>query len=180
MKKLLHILLAPTFLIGCVNSKISTQPPKQTDATASVQAQATQSMPTNPATQILYYYPPEGSVAQALGVVSGNFYWQDGCIYLLKLDPDQTIRKRTAMFPYRPEHAVSWDETTKTLILRDYSEEYIFKMGDYISTNGYNVGSSYDPDVMADNEDEKRCLAKDGISFVGTYRISKISRSQND
>lgn len=180
MRKFSYALLTLT-LIGCTTPKSSTQPaPSHDIAVMAAKGQAVQSVPTGFTTQIMYYYPPEGSVAQFLGIVSGSFYWQDGCIYLLQLNPDQTIRRRTAMFPHRPEDAVSWDEATQTLTLRGGADEYTFKMGDYISTNGYNVGSGYDPDAMAENEDEKRCLAQDGISFVGTYNMTKIAGNQNE
>lgn len=126
-----------------------------------------------PKTNILYYYVNPDYKAQLMGIVSGTFYWEDGCIYLFNKTGD-SIRKLTALFPDLPEGSVSWNEEEKILTLMNphpTPQYFEFKMGDMISTNGYYGRFNLDsPDL---DENKRKCATKDGFAGVGTYSIHK-------
>lgn len=131
-------------------------------------------------TRLLYYYTDPRSLAQSISSVSGSFYWQDGCIYLLSFSDDKKIIKKTAMFPKLPKHEVVWHEKDKTITLtnRDNPPKvFIFNMGDYISTNGRTTKSIPD-NITLENIGDEQCLSKDGIAFIGTIGIEKIGQER--
>lgn len=132
-------------------------------------------------TRILYYYVDPITMSQNASTVSGKFYWQDGCLYLLNLDKNQNIIKKTMMFPEYPKHEVSWDEEKKilTLVNRDEPPKvFEFKLGDYIRTNGRTT-NSIPENLTLDSKDDEQCLSKDGIAFVGTIDIEQIKHSKH-
>lgn len=131
-------------------------------------------------TRILYYYVDPITLSQNASDVSGTFYWQDECLYLLSFDENKKIIKKTVMFPEYPKHEVSWNEEKKTLTLIDRGEPpktFEFQMGDYIRTNGRSVSKIPD-NISLKNQEEYECLSKDGISFIGTIDIEKISNAE--
>ncbi len=117
-------------------------------------------------TNIFYYYVNPDNEYQAMDVVKGRFAWQDGCLYLI--GPDGTYN--TAMFPQYPKGIVKWDQTTKTLNLNGK----VFKMGDYINTNG--MYQPYDPDGINHKiyatQGDKRCL-NHMLAYIGTVNINR-------
>lgn len=97
--------------------------------------------------------------------VEGVFKWQKGCLYLIQKDGSYM----TAMFPKYPENAVKWNEYNKTLSLNGY----IFKMGDYIRTNGQY--SKYYPDNDIEEyakQGDKSCLTP-MLAEIGTLDLKK-------
>ncbi|MCC3346491.1 hypothetical protein [Psychrobacter sanguinis] len=113
-------------------------------------------------TSIFYYYLDPINPTQAASRVRGNFVWRDHCLYLI----DSDRKFYTAAFPEFPKGIVNWDEANKTLNLNGR----IFKMGDYISTNGSY--QRYAPNTMGGAEYEKqgnkKCLTP-SIAKIGTF-----------
>ncbi|WP_049237079.1 hypothetical protein [Moraxella canis] len=156
MKQLLPLALA-LFTIGCA----TTQP--------TIQVGQLTTEPTQ--TQILYYWVHPQNPVQMLGVVSGEFSWENGCIYLL-----QNGKKFTAQFPELPKDSVVWNEQRRTLALKNVnnlSETVEFQMGDMIHTNGYY--SAYTAEKIANtDEQDRKCLSPDGMANIGTLSIEKL------
>ncbi|OOS23449.1 hypothetical protein B0681_09655 [Moraxella porci DSM 25326] len=156
MKKLLTLALALS-IIGCT----TTQPTIQIG----------QSVTKSTQTQILYYWVHPQNPVQMLSVVSGEFYWEDGCIYLL-----QNGKKFTAQFPELPKDSVVWNEQRRTLALKNannLSETVEFQMGDMIHTNGYY--SAYMAEKIANTDEQgRKCLSPDGMANIGTVSIEKL------
>lgn len=115
-------------------------------------------------TSIFYYYVNPVRPAQSAAVVEGKFAWKDGCIYLVGKDGVYN----TAMFPLYPKDIVKWDEASKTLAL----DGYVYKMGDFISTNGQY--SDYVPKspigIEYENQGDKKCL-NPTLAQIGTMSI---------
>ena len=156
MKQLLPFTLA-LLTIGCA----TTQP--------TIQAGQSTIEPTQ--TQILYYWVHPQNPVQMLGVVSGEFSWENGCIYLL-----QNGKKFTAQFPELPKDSVVWNEQRRTLTLKNannLSETVEFQMGDMIHTNGYY--SAYTAEKIANTDEQyRKCLSPDGMANIGTLSIEKL------
>lgn len=156
MKQLLPLTLALP-IIGCTTTQPTTQVGQST-------TESTQ-------TQILYYWVHPQNPVQMLGVVSGEFYWENGCIYLL-----QNGKKFTAQFPELPKDSVVWHEQRRTLTLKNannLSETVEFQMGDVIHTNGYY--SAYTAEKIANtDEQDRKCLSPDGMANIGTVSIEKL------
>lgn len=116
-------------------------------------------------TSVFHYYVNPVRPAQSAGMVQGTFKWQDGCIYLV----DNKGVYSTAMFPMYPEEAVIWNERNKTLNINGR----IFKMGDYISTNGQyseyveNTPLALDYEKQGDKKCLTPILAKIGTMSIG-------------
>ena len=120
--------------------------------------------PTNN-TSIFRYYTDPVTQAQAMASVGGVFKWQKGCLYLIHKDGSYM----TAMFPKYPENAVKWNEYDKTLSLNGY----VFKMGDYIRTNGRY--SKYYPDNDIEEyakQGDRSCLTPTLVE-IGTIDLKK-------
>lgn len=124
--------------------------------------QVTKSVTTE--TSIFYYYVNPVRPAQSAAGVEGNFAWKDGCIYLVGKDGVYN----TAMFPLYPKGIVKWDEANKTLNLNGH----IYKMGDFISTNGQY--SDYIPNspigIDYEKQGNKKCLNPTLVQ-IGTMSI---------
>lgn len=116
-------------------------------------------------TSIFRYYVDPITQAQLMASVEGMFVWKDGCIYLKQKDGTYM----TAIFPEYPRDIVKWNESNKTIELAGK----IFKMGDYIKTNGQY--SKYDPNSINDIEYQKQgsesCLTPMLVE-VGTISLS--------
>lgn len=157
--------------IGCT----AIQPVKSTQSTQPTTSNITNSPEqlSKTKTNILYYYVSPDTKAQFIGIVSGTFYWESGCIYLLKKRDDRIV-KLTALFPDLPEGSVSWNEEEKVLTLMNphpTPQYFEFKMGDIIMTNGYYGSFNLDsPDL---DENKIKCATKDGFASIGTYDIRK-------
>ncbi|MFC0819923.1 hypothetical protein [Moraxella marmotae] len=130
------------------------------------------------ATQILYYYVPDSSMAQALSGIYGTFLWRNGCIYLLQVDkykPSQ-ITVLSALFPELPKNSVIWNEEAKTLTLLnrdDPPKAFEFKMGESIKTNG-RTGDFSSEQLRIGNDEYHRCHSPDGFAMIGTIDIEKL------
>lgn len=149
--------LASLFLVGCIIAPV---------ATPTEPVVETNSIPEfiNPEqkTSIFYYYLDPINPTQAASIVRGNFVWRDHCLYLIGSD-----RKfNTAMFPEFPKGIVKWNEATKTLNLNGR----VFKMGDYISTNGSY--QRYTPNTVGgaeyEKQGDKKCLTP-SVAKIGTF-----------
>ena len=149
--------LASLFLVGCIIAPV---------ATPTEPVVETNSIPEfiNPEqkTSIFYYYLDPINPTQAASIVRGNFVWRDHCLYLIGSD-----RKfNTAMFPEFPKGIVKWNEATKTLNLNGR----VFKMGDYISTNGSY--QRYTPNIVGgaeyEKQGDKKCLTP-SLAKIGTF-----------
>ncbi len=149
--------LASLFLVGCIIAPV---------ATPTEPVVETNSIPEfiNPEqkTSIFYYYLDPINPTQAASIVRGNFVWRDHCLYLIGSD-----RKfNTAMFPEFPKGIVNWEEATKTLNLNGR----VFKMGDYISTNGSY--QRYTPNTVGgaeyEKQGDKKCLTP-SVAKIGTF-----------
>lgn len=120
--------------------------------------------PTNN-TSIFRYYTDPMTQAQAIASVEGVFKWEKGCLYLVQKDGSYM----TAMFPRYPENAIKWNEYNKTLSLNGY----IFKMGDYIKTNGQYSKYYPDNDIEEyEKQGDKSCLTSILVE-VGTIDLKK-------
>ena len=113
----------------------------------------------------IFYYPLTPSMPyQAMAILAGRFEWKDECIYLV----NRRGTYSTAMFPSYPKEDVQWDEESKTLNLKGH----IFRMGDWIKTNGNY--DTYVPNVGRfieyENQGDKKCLTT-SLAYVGTVSI---------
>lgn len=162
----------PYLIISLLTACTTVQPVQITQPEQSIQHhQPLESQKSK--THILYYYVSPDTKAQFIGMVSGTFYWESGCIYLLKKRDDRIV-KLTALFPDLPEGSVSWNEEEKVLTLMNphpTPQYFEFKMGDIIMTNGYYGSFNLDsPDL---DENKRKCATKDGFAGIGTYDIQK-------
>lgn len=151
MRKVFFI-LASIAAVGCTTTPVMTPSEhKEVEVINPVQK-----------TSIFYYYLDPVNPTQAAAKVKGNFVWKDHCLYLI----DGERKFHTAAFPEFPKGIVNWDEATKTLSLNGR----VFKMGDYISTNGSY--QRYAPSTVGGAEYEKqgdnKCLTP-SIAKIGTF-----------
>ena len=171
MKKFLTLVLALS-IIGCTTTQPTVQSPQQ--------AVEPIAQPTNPVkTHLAYYWVHSPDFGQMLTMISGQFYWQNYCLYLLNKEG-----KFVAAFPELPKDAVYWNEQDKTLTMTNKDrppKQFTFKMGDVIYTNGKS--SRYE-DFLVDRfmEDKSpediKCLASAvGIADLGTISIEKYDMS---
>ena len=149
--------LASLFLVGCITAPVAT-PPESSAATKPI----LEVVEPEKKTSIFYYYLDPVHPTQDASIVRGNFVWRDHCLYLIGSDRKFT----TAMFPEFPKGIVKWDEATKTLNLKGR----VFKMGDYISTNGsYKL---YTPNTVGgaeyEKQGDKKCLTP-SLAKIGTF-----------
>ena len=149
--------LASLFLVGCTTAPVAT-PTEPVVETNSIP----EFIKPEQKTSIFYYYLDPINPTQAASIVRGNFVWRDHCLYLIGSD-----RKfNTAMFPEFPKGIVNWDEATKTLNLNGR----VFKMGDYISTNGSY--QRYTPNTVGgaeyEKQGDKKCLTP-SVAKIGTF-----------
>lgn len=154
------LMLASLLVVGCTTIPIAA-PAEHTEVINPIQKVIEPAQKTS----IFRYYTDPVTQAQAMASVEGVFKWQKGCLYLIQKDGSYM----TAMFPKYPENAVKWNEYNKTLSLNGY----IFKMGDYIRTNGQY--SKYYPD----NDIEEYAKQGDGSCLtpmlveIGTIDLKK-------
>ena len=116
-------------------------------------------------TSIFTYYVDPVNQAQPMAIVRGKFLWKDGCIYLV----DNAGEYTAAMFPSLPKDVVKWDEATKTLNLGNK----IFKMGDYVVTNGGSKPYLPNTESAAELESQgnKKCLTPT-LTMIGTSSLN--------
>lgn len=149
--------LASLFLVGCTTAPVAT-PTEPVAATKPTQ----EVVEPEPKTSIFTYYVDPIHQSQAAAIVRGNFVWRDHCLYLIGSDRKFT----TAMFPEFPKGIVKWNEATKTLNLNGR----VFKMGDYISTNGSY--QRYTPNTVGgaeyEKQGDKKCLTP-SVAKIGTF-----------
>ena len=113
-------------------------------------------------TSIFYYYLDPVNPTQAVSIVRGSFVWRDHCLYLIGNDRELY----TAAFPQFPKGIVNWNEATKTLNLNGR----VFKMGDYISTNGsyQRYATNTAGSAEYEKQGDKKCLTP-SIVKIGTF-----------
>lgn len=122
-------------------------------------------------THIMYYWVDSIDFGQMITTISGGFYWQNGCLYLLNKEG-----KFTTTFPELPKGAIQWNEQDKTLTMTNKDrppKQFTFKMGDVIYNNGRII---YKENINMDIEtpESQKCLASaDGIAELGTIVIEK-------
>lgn len=113
-------------------------------------------------TSIFTYYVDPIHQAQPAAIVRGNFVWSNHCLYLIGSNRKFT----TAMFPEFPKGIVKWDEATKTVSINGR----VFKMSDYIKTNGAYL--PYHPNTPGgaeyEKQGDKKCLTPT-IALIGTF-----------
>ena len=167
MKKFLTLVLALS-IIGCTTTQPTVQSPQQ--------AVEPIAQPTNPVkTHLAYYWVNSPDFGQMLTMISGQFYWQNYCLYLLNKEG-----KFVAAFPELPKDAVYWNEQDKTLTMTNKDrppKQFTFKMGDVIYTNGRII---YSKNINMDIEsvEDQKCLASAaGIANLGTIDIEKYDMS---
>ncbi|WP_438012755.1 hypothetical protein [Psychrobacter raelei] len=154
------LMLASLLAVGCTTKPI-VAPVENTEVIYPIQKIIASAQKTS----IFRYYTDPTTQAQAMASVEGVFKWQKGCLYLIQKDGSYM----TAMFPKYPENAVKWNEYNRTLSLNGY----IFKMGDYISTNGQY--SKYYPDNDIEEyaqQGDARCLTPILVE-IGTIDLKK-------
>lgn len=164
MKILLPLTLA-LFTIGCATTQPTTQTmPEPVAPTAK---------PSK--THIMYYWVDPITQGQSIPSISGEFYWQDGCLYLLNQNG-----KLAAAFPEFPKDAIQWNEQEKTLTILNKDrppKQFTFKMGDVIYTNG---GIAHKENINMDDQtpEDYKCLKfSTGIAALGTISIEKYDMS---
>ena len=149
--------LASLFLVGCMTAPVAT-PHESSAATKPIQ----EVVEPEPKTSIFTYYVDPVHHSQALSIVRGNFVWSNNCLYLIGSNRKFT----TAMFPEFPKGIVKWDEATKTLNLNGR----VFKIGDYIKTNG--AYWPYHPNTPGgaefEKQGDKKCLTP-YVALIGTF-----------
>ena len=149
--------LASLFLVGC-----TTAPVAPSVESVVVIKPVQEVVEPEPKTSIFTYYVDPIHQSQAAAIVRGNFVWRDHCLYLIGSDRKFT----TAMFPEFPKGIVKWNEVTKTLNLNGR----VFKMGDYISTNGSY--QRYTPNTVGgaeyEKQGDKKCLTP-SVAKIGTF-----------
>lgn len=155
--KRVFFFLASLFLVGCMTAPVAIPTESVTVIKPILEA-----VEPEQKTSIFYYYLDPVHPTQAASIVRSNFVWRDHCLYLIGSD-----RKfNTAMFPEFPKGIVNWDEATKTLNLNGR----VFKMGDYISTNGSY--QRYTPNTVGgaeyEKQGDKKCLTP-SVAKIGTF-----------
>lgn len=149
--------LASLFLVGCMTAPVAT-PHESSAATKPIPELVEPELKTS----IFTYYVDPVHHSQALSIVRGNFVWSNNCLYLIGSNRKFT----TAMFPEFPKGIVKWDEATKTLNLNGR----VFKMGDYIKTNG--AYWPYHPNTPGgaefEKQGDKKCLTP-YVALIGTF-----------
>ena len=149
--------LASLFLVGCTTAPVATSV-----ESVVVIKPVQEVVEPEPKTSIFTYYVDPIHQSQAAAIVRGNFVWRDHCLYLIGSDRKFT----TAMFPEFPKGIVKWDEATKTLNLNGR----VFKIGDYISTNGSY--QRYTPNTVGgaeyEKQGDKKCLTP-SLAKIGTF-----------
>lgn len=151
------LILTSLVVVGCTTTPVAT-PPEPMAAIKPIP----ELVELEQKTSIFYYYLDPIHPTQAASIVRGNFVWRDHCLYLIGSD-----RKfNTAMFPEFPKGIVKWDEATKTLNLNGR----VFKMGDYISTNGsyQRYTSNTVGGAEYEKQGDKKCLTPT-VAFIGTF-----------
>ncbi len=171
MKQLLPFTLA-LLTIGCATTQPTVQSPQQAVEPVTPTAKPVQ-------THIMYYWVDPIYQGQYIPSTSGEFYWQDGCLYLLNQNG-----KLAARFPEFPKDAIQWNEQDKTLTIANKDrppKRFTFKMGDVIYTNGKS--SRYE-DILVDRfmedkspEDIKCLTTAVGVADLGTISIEKYDMS---
>lgn len=156
MRKAFFILTG-LVIVGCTTTPVAT-PPEPMAAIKPIP----ELVEPEPKTSIFTYYVDPIHQSQAAAIVRGNFVWRDHCLYLIGSDRKFT----TAMFPEFPKGIVKWNEATKTLNLNGR----VFKMGDYISTNGSY--QRYTPNTVGgaeyEKQGDKKCLTP-SVAKIGTF-----------
>ena len=151
------LVLASLFLVGCTTAPVATSV-----ESVVVIKPVQEVVEPEPKTSIFTYYVDPIHQSQAAAIVRGNFVWRDHCLYLIGSDRKFT----TAMFPEFPKGIVKWNEATKTLNLNGR----VFKMGDYISTNGSY--QRYTPNTVGgaeyEKQGDKKCLTP-SVAKIGTF-----------
>ena len=149
--------LASLFLVGCTTAPVATSV-----ESVVVIKPVQEVVEPEPKISIFTYYVDPIHQSQAAAIVRGNFVWRDHCLYLIGSDRKFT----TAMFPEFPKGIVKWDEATKTLNLNGR----VFKIGDYIKTNG--AYWPYHPNTPGgaefEKQGDKKCLTPT-VAFIGTF-----------
>lgn len=149
--------LASLFLVGCTTAPVATSV-----ESVVVIKPVQEVVEPEPKTSIFTYYVDPIHQSQAAAIVRGNFVWRDHCLYLIGSDRKFT----TAMFPEFPKGIVKWDEATKTLNLNGR----VFKIGDYIKTNG--AYWPYHPNTPGgaefEKQGDKKCLTP-YVALIGTF-----------
>ncbi len=168
MNKILAVALSATLSllsIGCT----TTQPISQTIP----EPIAPTAKPSK--THIMYYWVHSPDFGQMLTTISGQFYWQDYCLYLLNKEG-----KFVPTFPELPKDAVYWNEQDKTLTMTNKDrppKQFTFKMGDVIYTNGRIIDKK-NIDMNNKSPEIQKCLASaSGIAELGTIDIEKYDLS---
>ena len=167
MKKFLTLVLALS-IIGCTTTQPTVQSPQQ-----AVEPIAQTAMPVK--THIMYYWVDPITQGQSIPSISGQFYWQDGCLYLLNQHG-----KLAAAFPEFPKDAIQWNEQDKTITMTNKDrppKQFTFKMGDVIYTNG---GIAHKENINMDDQtpEDYKCLEfSTGIAALGTVSIEKYDMS---
>lgn len=149
--------LASLFLVGCTTAPVATS----LESVAVIKP-VQEVVEPELKTSIFTYYVDPVHQSQAAAIVRGNFVWRDHCLYLIGSDRKFT----TAMFPEFPKGIVKWDEATKTLNLNGR----VFKMGDYIKTNGayWSYISNTPGGAEYEKQGDKKCLTPT-VAFIGTF-----------
>ena len=156
MRKAFFILTG-LVIVGCTTTPVATTP----EPMAAIKP-IPEFIKPEQKTSIFYYYVDPVNQAQAAAIVRGNFVWRDHCLYLIGSDRKFT----TAMFPEFPKGIVKWNEATKTLNLNGR----VFKIGDYIKTNG--AYWPYHPNTPGgaefEKQGDKKCLTP-YVALIGTF-----------
>ena len=167
MKQLIPLTLA-LFTIGCATTQPTVQAPQQVSQPVAQTAKSAK-------THIMYYWVDPITQGQSIPSISGQFYWQDGCLYLLNQHG-----KLAAAFPEFPKDAIQWNEQDKTLTMTNKDrppKQFTFKMGDVIYTNG---GIAHKENINMDDQtpEDYKCLEfSTGIAALGTISIEKYDMS---
>ena len=167
MKQLLPLTLALS-IIGCTTTQPTVQAPQQVNQPVAPTAKPVK-------THIMYYWVDPITQGQSIPSISGEFYWQDGCLYLLNQHG-----KLAAAFPEFPKDAIQWNEQDKTLTMTNKDsppKQFTFKMGDVIYTNG---GIAHKENINMDDQtpEDYKCLEfSTGIAALGTISIEKYNMS---
>ena len=171
MKQLLPLALALS-IIGCATTQPTVQAPQQVSQPIAATAKPIK-------THIMYYWVDPITQGQYIPTTSGEFYWKDGCLYLLNQYGKLAVR-----FPEFPKDDIQWNERDKTLTIANKDrppKQFTFKMGDVIYTNGksFLYEDFLVDQFMEDKSPEDiKCLASAvGIADLGTISIEKYDMS---
>lgn len=159
MRKAFFILTG-LLVVGCTTAPVATTP----EPMAAIKP-IPELVEPEQKTSIFTYYVDPVNQAQPMAIVRGKFLWKDGCIYLV----DNAGEYTAAMFPSLPKDVVKWDEATKTLNLGNK----IFKMGDYVVTNGGSKPYLPNTESAAELESQgnKKCLTPT-LTMIGTSSLN--------